>query len=122
MKCGFQIHAAARAGVLLRYQGMRRHYAVVFTKTALQIVRNRYGETVLAETPFEAEENRLYALEASACGDEIRIRVEGGPTLAVRDAAFDCGGAGFAVERGLAGFRALEIEASVETPPPGGVR
>lgn len=122
MKCGFQIHAAARAGVLLRYQGMRRHYAVVFTKTALQIVRNRYGETVLAETPFEAEENRLYALEASACGDEIRIRVEGGPTLAVRDAAFDCGGAGFAVERGLAGFRALEIEAFVETPPPGGVR
>lgn len=115
VKCGFQIHAAARAGILLRYQGMRRHYAVVFTKSALQIVRNRYGETVLAETPFEAEENRLYALEASACGDEVRVSVEGGPTIAVRDTAFDCGGAGFAVERGLAGFRALEIRARIRT-------
>ncbi|MGI5869023.1 MAG: ADP-ribosylglycohydrolase family protein [Kiritimatiellia bacterium] len=114
MRCGFQIHAAARAGVLLRYQGMRRHYAVVFTKTTLQIIRNHYGETLLAETPFAAEENRLHQLDVSARDNEIRAAVEGGPTLAVHDAAFGCGGVGFTIERGLAGFRALEIKATTK--------
>ena len=122
LRCDLKIHAAARAGVLLRYQGMRRHYAVVFTKTALQIVRNLYGETVLAQIPFEAEENRLYALEVSAVGDAIRVAVDGAEALVAHDVALDCGGAGFLVERGLAGHRELRIDATVRTPPPCGAR
>ena len=112
LRCGFRIHAAERAGVLLRYQGLRRHYAVWFTRTAVQIVRNCYGEKVLAEAPLVLKENQTYALEARVEGESIRVSIDACPVLAVRDATFDCGGAGFAVARGLAGFRGLSIAAT----------
>ena len=98
--------------MLLRYQGLRRHYAVWFTRTGVQIVRQRYGEQVLAEAPLVLEERRAYVLEARVEGESLSVSLDGRPVLAARDAAFDCGGAGFAVARGLAGFRGLSITAT----------
>ena len=58
--------------MLPRYQGLRRHNAVWFTKDTVQIVRHCYGEQVLAEAPPALEENRAYTLEARVEGDLIR--------------------------------------------------
>ena len=98
--------------MLPRYQGLRRHNAVWFTKDTVQIVRHCYGEQVLAEAPPALEENRAYTLEARVEGDLIRVSIDGRQVLAARDATFAGGGAGLAVERGLAGFRTLAIEAT----------
>jgi len=118
--CGFKIHAAERAGVLLRYQGVRRHYGVWFTKDTVQIVRNCYGEQVLAAVPLALEENRGYKLEARVEGDQISVSVDGRRVLTARDATFAVGGAGFAVERGVSGFRELALEATTrDFVPPG---
>ncbi len=121
LRCGFKIHAAERAGVLLRYQGLRRHNAVWFTKDTVQIVRHCYGEQVLAEAPLALEENRAYTLEARVEGDLISVSIDDRRVLTARDATFAGGGAGFAVERGLAGFRTLVIEATTRDFVPPGV-
>ena len=101
--------------MLPRYQGLRRHNAVW-----LQIVRHCYGEQVLAEAPPALEENRAYTLEARVEGDLIRVSIDGRQVLTARDATFEGGGVGFAVARGLAGFRELALEATTrDFAPPG---
>ena len=92
--CRFNVHSADRAGILLRYQGMQRYILLEFTRTSARIVRQRYGETVLAETPFRLEENRMVDLEASAEGDLFTLRVYGRVLLSARDDAFADGGVG----------------------------
>ena len=83
-------------------------------------MRHCYGEQVLAEAPLALEENRAYTLEARVEGDLIRVSIDDGEVLTARDATFAGGGAGFAVERGLAGFRALAIKATTrDFAPPG---
>ncbi|MCL1909324.1 MAG: ADP-ribosylglycohydrolase family protein [Kiritimatiellaeota bacterium] len=106
----FAIHAAKRAGFVVRYQGLRRYYAVVFTKTHIQIIKRHYStETVLAETPFTAPENTPFDVAVSAHRHTIQAKV-GDITLTARDTTFPSGGAGFFIEQGLAGFGQLTID------------
>jgi hypothetical protein len=67
---------------------------------------------VLAEVPLALEENRGYKLEARVEGARISVAVDGRQVLTARDATFAVGGAGFAVERGVSGFRELVVEAT----------
>ncbi len=115
LACDFKIHAADRAGVVVRYQGLCRYYAVAITRSELQIIRNHYGETVLASIPFAAENDRRYPLEVAVSGAEITVRLEGREVLRAADGAFASGGAGFMVENGLAGYAALKIR-SITNP------
>ena len=114
------IHSARRAGFLLRYQGLRRHYAAMFERGAdgknmLRITRMMYGETLLAETPFECEENRDYAIEVSAIGDTISISIDGVKILEAKDTALVSGGFALALQRGVSGFRELKLSATLDT-------
>ena len=109
LNCRFAIHAARRAGFVLRYQGLRRYYAVVFTKTSLRIIKRHYGEeNILAEVPFDVPENTPFDVAVSALCHTIKV-VVGDTTLTAQDSTFDCGGSGFLIEQGMAGFVTLKI-------------
>ena len=111
LECNFRIHAADRAGIIMRWQGMRRHYFFRFTAGKVQLVRCFYGETVLAETTFECEPDHAYAMVARAEGAHLSLSCDGRELLAADDATLPTGGAGFRVECGLFGFDKLKIHA-----------
>lgn len=109
IQTNLMIRTADRAGFYLRYQGLRRYYAALITKKSIQIVRNYYGEHVLAEIPFVAEEHHPYRVSAGAEGDRLWITVEGGSTLEVHDTQLTTGGIGFYLEYGVMGFWDLAV-------------
>ena len=111
LRCRFNIHAADRAGVVLRWQGMRRHYAFIFEKERALLVRQDYGETVLAERPFVLTENEMVDLEARAEGARLSLRVNGAILLEAEDPTFATGGAGFYAQQGILGVAKPSIRA-----------
>ena len=119
LRCRFNVHAADRAGVVLRWQGMRRHYAFLFEKERALLVRQDYGETVLAERPFALTENEMVDLEARAEGARLSLRVNGEVLLEAEDAAFAfaTGGAGFYAQQGILGVAKPSIRAAVAGTP-----
>ena len=117
LRCRFNVHAADRAGVVLRWQGMRRHYAFLFEKERALLVRQDYGETVLAERPFVLAENEMVDLEARAEGARLSLRVNGEVLLEAEDAAFATGGAGFYAQQGILGVAKPSIRAAVAVTP-----
>jgi hypothetical protein len=98
----FSLHKAG--GLLLRSQGHRRYYAALLSGgSTVSIVRRLDGQTtVLAAAPFAYAEERLHALEFAAQGHRLTLSIDGEPLLAVEDkeAALDCGGAGFLIDTG----------------------
>ena len=111
LRCRFNVHAADRAGVVLRWQGMRRHYAFLFEKERVVLVRQDYGETVLAERPFVLEENKMVDLEARAVGAKLSLLADGEVLLEAEDAAFATGGLGFFAQQGILGVAKPSIRA-----------
>lgn len=113
LACRFNIHAADRGGVVLRWQGMRRHYAFLFEKERVVLVRQDYGETVLAESPFVLTENEMVDLEARAEGARLLLRVNGKTLLEAEDGTFATGGVGFFSQQGIIGVAKPSIRATV---------
>ena len=117
LRCRFNIHAADRAGVVLRWQGMRRHYAFLFEKERVMLVRQDYGETILAERPFVLEENRMVDLDARAEGAHLSLRADGELLLEADDATFATGGLGFYAKQGILGVAKPSIRAIIAGTP-----
>ena len=117
LRCRFNVHAADRAGVVLRWQGMRRHYAFLFEKERALLVRQDYGETVLDERPFALAENAMVDLEARAEGARLSLRVNGEVLLEAEDPTFATGGAGFYAQQGILGVAKPSIRAAVAGTP-----
>jgi hypothetical protein len=114
LTCRYKIHAADRAGFIFNYQGTQRYYAVLCTKTATQIVRQFYGETVLATGAFTLAEDQVYGVQAAYADGEISLHVDGQKILAVTDTQLTRGGAGFFIENGMCGYGALTLTAQSE--------
>ena len=117
LRCRFNVHAADRAGVVLRWQGMRRHYAFLFEKERALLVRQDYGETVLAERPYVLEENRMVDLDARAEGPHLSLRVDGELLLEAEDATFATGGLGFYAKQGILGVAKPSVRAESGDAP-----
>ena len=117
LACRFNVHAADRAGVVLRWQGMRRHYAFLFEKERVLLVRQDYGETILAERPFILEENRMVDLDARAEGSRLSLRVDGELLLEADDPAFATGGLGFYAKQGILGVAKPSVRAESGDAP-----
>jgi hypothetical protein len=68
-------------------------------------------ETVLAETPFQWEVFRTYALSLTADGDKLTGTIDGSVTLTATDpgSRLSAGGAGFVIEEGTLGSEALSV-------------
>ena len=106
----FTIVLAEAGGLIARYQGLQRFIALVKTRDALKLVRNFYGETVLAETPCAWQMGELHHLALTVRGTKIVAHLEGEEILSATDDTLGCGGAGYLVESGTAGFREFAIE------------
>ena len=96
---------------------MRRHYAFLFEKERALLVRQDYGETVLAEAPFAIPENEMVDLEARAEGARLALRVNGETLLAAEDATFARGGLGFYAQQGILGVAKPSIRADASGTP-----
>ena len=107
----FTIVLAEAGGLIARYQGLQRFIALVKTRDALKLVRNFYGETLLAEAPCVWHVGELHHLALTVRGTKIVAHLDGEELLRATDDTLDRGGAGFLVESGTAGFRELAIEA-----------
>jgi len=109
VSCRFTIVLAEAGGLIARYQGLQRFLALVKTRDSLKLVRNYYGETVLAEMPCTWQMGELHELVLTVRGTEIIAHADGKEVLRGTDDTLDRGGAGFLVESGTAGFRELSI-------------
>jgi len=107
----FAIVLADAGGLIARYQGLQRFIALVKTREALKLVLNHYGEAVLAEMPCAWEVGELHDLALTVRGTEIAARLDGEEVLRASNDRLGCGGAGFVVENGIAGFRETAVTA-----------
>jgi ADP-ribosylglycohydrolase len=105
------IHCADAAGLIARYQGLQRFVALTKTRDALKLVRNFYGETILAQIPCSWEVDELHSVSLTVRGRRVTASLDGKEVLTAEDTDLGHGGAGFLVDSGLAGFRELAIEA-----------
>ena len=110
----FTIVLADAGGLIARYQGLQRFIALVKTRDALALVLNFYGETVLAEVPCVWEAGDLHDLALIVKGTKITARLDGEKVLSASDDRLGCGGAGFVVENGIAGFRETAVTGARE--------
>ncbi len=105
----FTIALADAGGLIARYQGLQRFIALAKTADSLKLVLNHYGETVLGEKPCQWEVGDLHELALSVKGATIVAYLDGQEVLRAEDDTLLCGGAGYLVDRGLAGFRETSI-------------
>jgi len=105
----FTIVLADAGGLIARYQGLQRFVALVKTADALKLVLNFYGETVLAQRPCRWEVGELHGLALTARGTQLVAYLDGKEVLRGTDDRLGCGGAGYLVEDGMAGFRETSI-------------
>ena len=112
-----RISPADCRSAVLRWQGMRRHYAFLFEKERMLLVRQDYGETILAERPYVLAENRMVDLDARAEGSRLSLRVDGELLLEADDAAFATGGLGFYAKQGILGVAKPSVRAESGDAP-----
>ncbi len=106
VECRFTPKVAESAGVVVRVQGLRRYYALLFgNQGEIRIEKALYQRTVLARTSFPWQPFQDYALEIEVKGPEIRVWIDGRLTLTAVDAhePLEGGAFGFLVESGCAG-------------------
>jgi ADP-ribosylglycohydrolase len=104
-------HLADRAGLVARYQGLTR-YIELAMETGRLVLTARFDErrTVLGERPFARQLDQLYDLGLELRGSEVVATLGGEEVLRGKDDRLGRGGAGYFVERGLAGFRETRME------------
>ncbi len=79
-------HLAARAGIAVRVQGLRRWYALLLcADQTVRLVKARDAEEVLAERPYEWTLDQQYTLQLTVRGDDIVAAINGVDVLSVRD-------------------------------------
>lgn len=109
----FSIHHADRCGLIVRYQGMERYYALIFEEDKVRFVKRCYGkETVLAEAGCTPVPDEWFQVTVRAHGAELSAEA-GGVKLEAEDRSFETGGAGFLTEMGVCAHGAVEIRAAV---------
>ena len=102
-------HLAEAAGVSVRVQGLRRHYALLLRAGQVALVRSLDGEQVLAEAPFDWTFGASYALELEVVGDRLRGLVNGAELVAARDGALEGGGVALICAEGRVAFGGVEV-------------
>ncbi len=105
----FTIALADAGGLIARYQGLQRFISLVKTSDSLKLVSNYYGETVLEEKPCQWKVGESHEVALTVKGATIVAQLDGQEVLRAEDDTLDRGGAGYVVDRGVAGFRETSI-------------
>jgi len=108
----FTIACADAGGLIARYQGLQRFIALVKTADSLKLVLQHYGERTLAQTQCTWDVGELHDLGLTVKGTTVVAHLDGQEVLRAADDTLGCGGAGYVVENGLAGFRETSISAA----------
>jgi ADP-ribosylglycohydrolase len=103
------IHCADGAGIMVRYQGLRRYLALVKTQDEILLVRRCYEETVLARAPLTWDVDTLHTLMLTARGPSIVAFADGGQLFKHTETELTSGGAGFVVDTGVMGVKRLSV-------------
>ena len=107
-----EIRLAESFGLVIRAQGLRRHYSLRITPGGLaRIVRECDGEITLAEAtcPWILGQSRDFLI--SAKGDLIQASVDGVLLLEARDSLLSAGAAGFHIDQGGIIVQSADVEA-----------
>ena len=99
------IHCADKAGLLIRYQGLRRYLALAKTQDSLQLIRVCYEEEVLDEFACSWDSDEPHALTLEASGSSVTAYLDGTKVLAGDAGELDSGGFGYLVETGNLAFQ-----------------
>ena len=96
----FSLHE--KAGLIARSKGHRRYYAALLSggNLASIVMRKDNIITTLISTPFQYEQDQLYAMNFTVCGDELTLEIDDIEILQTHSTAYTQGAAGFAIERG----------------------
>lgn len=101
------------AGLVLRFQGLRRHYAFVVGPDEARIERMAYGREILASCPIPPfASGETLGITATAKADRLTLSLNGETLLEAGDATFATGGAGFIVRDGAFAADSLKIRPS----------
>lgn len=105
----FNIHMADRAGIIARYQGLQRYYALVQQGGKLLLIRQYYGETVLGEIKHAWATDAWHTLALKCEGEKITAYCDGKAILTATDDKLTCGGAGYLGEMAKFGFKGASV-------------
>ena len=103
------IHLAESAGVIARYQGLRRFLALTLSRNGLTLTDQFHGENTLAQEPMEWERGPSHILGLRCRGDSVTAYVNGEAAMTANQVRLRHGGVGYLIENGLAGFRSASV-------------
>ena len=110
LRANLGIHMADEAGLIVRYQGLRRYYALVQRAGKFQLIRQLYGESVLAEVAHEWATDDFHHLRLCCQGNTFTAYCDDRLLFTVNDTSFAGGGAGFFARMGKIAYRDAAIE------------
>ncbi|HEY3331068.1 MAG TPA: ADP-ribosylglycohydrolase family protein [Capsulimonadaceae bacterium] len=91
-------HMVDELGVVARYQGMERYYALILNRDGkARLIKRYYGDTVLADTPFDIEFGKRYDISIEVAGDRVVGFVNGTELVSAVDASSTLAGGGMGV-------------------------
>jgi len=102
-------HRLGEGGIAVRVCGMRRFYALLMTRDAIQLVKCYDGDALLAEQAFAMEDDRGYELVLQAKGDRLTASVDGAQIFDVRDDALGSGAIGLVSTDGRSAFEGVRV-------------
>ncbi len=109
-EANIKVHLADKGGILVRYQGLQRYLALVWTKEGrLQLIERYYDDNVLGEEPCNWELDQLHNLKIICRAKKIAACCDGRTVLEAVDDRLGCGGAGLLFEGGLVGFNRVRV-------------
>lgn len=105
-------HLAARTGIAIRVQGLRRFYGLLLSAGKVSLVKIVHDEEeVLAEADLEWALGETLQLSLSANGDALSGAVNGVTLLAAADESLDAGAAGLVIDEGRVAINRVTIGA-----------
>ena len=100
-------HLAASAGIVARYQGLQRYYALELSgRDTVRLVRHH---TVLASRSFDWEYGHTYQLALTVDGDRLVAAIDGETLFDLTDPTLDCGGIALVVTEGRTATQQVRI-------------
>jgi len=100
-------HLAASAGLVARFQGLQRYYALELAdRNSVRLVLHH---TVLASRAFDWEYGHTYQLALTVDGDRLVAAVDGENVFDLTDPTLDCGGVALVVTEGRTATQQVSI-------------
>ncbi|EME78342.1 uncharacterized protein MYCFIDRAFT_64317 [Pseudocercospora fijiensis CIRAD86] len=106
----FAVHLGQPAGVVVRVQGLRRWYALLFLPGKVAIVKARDDEREnLAIAKFDWQVDFKYEVQVSVEGDEITGKI-GEVVISAKDDEYGGGGGGLIVAEGALSADSIDVQ------------